>query len=399
MNTNITDKLRAGGMSRRSADGVDFIAASIGCEVAVVKAIVEVESSGSGMDVAGRVKVLFEKHKFYTHLTGAKRDAAVKAGLARKNWISPKNGGYKDQPNNEAALGFLIRAIAIDETAALKSASYGLGQVLGSNFALCGWRTVQDFVADMCASEDNHIKAILVFLVGNGLQASMRDRDFDAVARVYNGSANVAVYGEKMRDAYARMTGAAPAVKSPVRDAGLRIGSTGYRVEALQKRLNELGFPVVVDMDFGPATRRAVMSFQAEHLLEVDGVVGPMTQGTLDIAEASVPDARANASVETLRDNGSPVVKAADNQEKMGIIAAALAIFAALKEAGAIDDLKSLVTAVSGLKELGEPLEVVATFAASNWWLMAGGAGLALIFWSRKQKAALLTDYRNGRSV
>ncbi|NKW09393.1 N-acetylmuramidase family protein [Ochrobactrum tritici] len=83
--------------------------------------------------------------------------------------MKPADGGYKDQPNNGAALDLLCRAIKIDEAAALKSASYGLGQVLGENYAVCGWRSVQAFVADMCASEDSHVKAMLGFLKGMAL--------------------------------------------------------------------------------------------------------------------------------------------------------------------------------------------------------------------------------------
>ncbi|NKW09392.1 peptidoglycan-binding protein [Ochrobactrum tritici] len=112
-----------------------------------------------------------------------------------------------------------------------------------------------------------------------------------------------------MRIAYAKHAGKAPLIGSPVRASGLRLGSAGYRVEALQKRLNEIGFPVKVDSDFGTGTRRAVLAFQAENGLEVDGVVGPATQAALDTAEAKIPETRQNATMADLRAEGSTIVK------------------------------------------------------------------------------------------
>jgi len=45
--------------------------------------------------------------------------------------------------------------------------------------------------------------------------------------------------------------------------------------------LNQFGYPVDVDSEFGPQTYRAVRAFQSEHLdqhgqpLVIDGMVGP----------------------------------------------------------------------------------------------------------------------------
>ncbi len=63
--SDIINALMAGNMAKRSADGIAALATELGCETAVALAIVEVESNGKGYDSAGRVKVLFEKHKFY----------------------------------------------------------------------------------------------------------------------------------------------------------------------------------------------------------------------------------------------------------------------------------------------------------------------------------------------
>jgi hypothetical protein len=387
----------SGGVKRRSADGLKAVAANLKCELATVQAIVEVESNGSGIDGGGKVKVLFEKHKFYKHLTDPKkRAAAVKARLARKVWISPNQQGYDDQPNNAASLDLLTRAIAIDETAALKSASYGLGQVMGENYGLCGWPSVQAFVLDMCESEDKQVDAMMGFLVGNGLADELRAKDFDAVARVYNGNGQVKAYGAKLRTAYQKHAGKPAAIEDVVRLTGLRIGSGGYRVEALQKRLTEVGFPVKTDSDFGTTTRRAVMAFQAEKGLTVDGVVGAETQAALDVAESSVPEARQNATVQDLREQGSTIVKSADKQQAVGLLGTVTGGAVAVYKSGALDDIRGTADA---LTPFIDPLNSLIGLAAQYWWLAAIAGGAAVFVWARRAKLARLNDYRTGRAV
>jgi peptidoglycan hydrolase-like protein with peptidoglycan-binding domain len=392
----IYERLMSGGVKRRTPHAITALAQKNGFDVNAVNAIVDVESRGSGVDADGRVKVLFEKHRFYQNLPASKRAAAVKAGLARKDWISPKKGGYKDQPNNRAALEMLGRAMAIDETAALLSASYGLGQVMGENFRLCGWPSVQAFVLDMCESEDRHVDAMFGFLIGKGLKDEIAALDFDAVARVYNGSGQVETYGGRMKAAYQKFAGKPPVITSKVRNTGLRIGSKGYRVEALQKRLNELGYVVKIDSDFGEGTRRAVLAFQAEHGLDTDGVVGAETQSALDVAETSIPEARQNATIADLRAEGSSTIKAADKQQGLALLTVAGAGVGAADKAGLFDNLSQIsdtLQAVSG------PLASIVDVVSNNWWVLAVAAGGALFWWSRNIKKTRLAGYQAGRII
>lgn len=59
--------------------------------------------------------------------------------------------------------------------------------------------------------------------------------------------------------------------------ATIQQGSTGTAVTTLQNDLDQLGYNLSQDGVFGPATRAAVVSFQARHGLAQDGVVGPLT--------------------------------------------------------------------------------------------------------------------------
>jgi putative chitinase len=57
----------------------------------------------------------------------------------------------------------------------------------------------------------------------------------------------------------------------------LRRGSFGDAVRELQALLRAKGFDLSIDSDFGPATELAVMMFQKDNGLDVDGIVGRNT--------------------------------------------------------------------------------------------------------------------------
>ena len=63
----------------------------------------------------------------------------------------------------------------------------------------------------------------------------------------------------------------------------LTLGDRGPEVVALQQRLRDYGADIVVDGDFGVATRAAVIVFQSAHQLAADGVVGPETRAALGL--------------------------------------------------------------------------------------------------------------------
>ena len=53
----------------------------------------------------------------------------------------------------------------------------------------------------------------------------------------------------------------------------LGVGDQGNEVAEVQAELVKLGYDVVADGDFGPATVEAVKDFQAAHGMEIDGTV------------------------------------------------------------------------------------------------------------------------------
>lgn len=142
-------------------------------------AFLDVETRGEGFDGFGRPIILFEPHVFYRNLAGPKLKEAVRKGLAYASW------GERPYPRDSYPR--LKAAIAVDETAALKAASWGLGQVLGENHRMAGYATVQQFVAAMMEDEEKQLEASVNFIIAAGLDDNLRAHDWGGFALGYNG--------------------------------------------------------------------------------------------------------------------------------------------------------------------------------------------------------------------
>ena len=59
------------------------------------------------------------------------------------------------------------------------------------------------------------------------------------------------------------------------------MGSTGDGVKKLQQELNKHGYGLEVDGIFGNATQAAVRDYQTQNKLQVDGIAGQETLGSL----------------------------------------------------------------------------------------------------------------------
>ena len=179
-------------------DDIDLprIGAEIGVGEDEIHAVIDVETAGGGIDSKGRLKMLFEPHIFYRHLSGAKRDRAVAEGLAYPKW---KRSYPKDSYPR------LKKAMAIDETAALKSASWGLGQILGQNHKLAGYATPQAMVTDFVEGEAQQLRGMVMFIKNTGLADKLHNHDWAGFARGYNGAGYAAnKYDKKLAAAYAK---------------------------------------------------------------------------------------------------------------------------------------------------------------------------------------------------
>lgn len=181
-------------------DDIDLprIAARIGVGEDEIHALLDVESAGTGFDFKGRPKMLFEPHVFWRELgPGPERDLAVKRGLAYPKW---RPGTYP--PDSYPRL---MAARAINPEAAMRSASWGLGQVMGFNCVKAGYASASQMVADFLDDEERHLEAMITFIVSAGLDDELRRHDWAGFARGYNGPGFAKNgYDRKMATAYAK---------------------------------------------------------------------------------------------------------------------------------------------------------------------------------------------------
>lgn len=180
----------------------DLDLALIGREIGVgedeIHAVLDVEAAGSGFDAKGRPKMLFEPHVFWRELgPGAAREKAAAAGLAYPRW---KPGAYPKDSYPR-----LAKAVEIDEEAALRSASWGLGQVMGFNCKAAGYPFAKAMVVAFMDDEEAHLRAMIRFIVTNGLDDELRRHDWAGFARGYNGAGFAKNgYDKKLAASFAR---------------------------------------------------------------------------------------------------------------------------------------------------------------------------------------------------
>lgn len=256
----------AGPATPLSDHDIEAAAGQLCCQVAAVRAVIDVESRG-GFLPDKRPKILFERHYFH-RLSGGS------FGGAHPDISHPVWGGYG--AGGAAQYDRLHRAIALNRDAALRSASWGSFQIMGDNCKMVGFANVEDFVAAMVSGAPAHLMTFVKFVKKAALDDELRRRDWAGFARGYNGpNYRANKYDEKLAAAFAFHDAGGPRADSPL--PTLRMGDQGDDVKRLQGLLK-----IGVDGDFGPNTKAAVVKFQKAKGLYPDGVVGKNTWGLLE---------------------------------------------------------------------------------------------------------------------
>lgn len=182
---------------------IEEVATWLSCEVAAVKAVCSVEAAGHGFLPDGRPKILFEAHVF-GRLTDHRYDDEH-PNISAPSWDRSLYGAGGAHQYDR-----LAEAMALDEEAALKSASWGMFQIMGMNAGICGYvlegtekePDVRAFVTDMLDSERNHLIAFARFCRETGAARHLVNQDWRSFARVYNGPGQVEAYADRLAEAY-----------------------------------------------------------------------------------------------------------------------------------------------------------------------------------------------------
>ncbi len=178
------------------------VAQLIGCSVAAVRAVIEVEAAGSGFLNDGRPKILFEAH-WFSDFTDGRFDNS-NDDISSPVWNPDLYVGGAGEWDR------LYRAVRLGREAALKSASWGLGQIMGFNYQSAGYASVEAFVCDMHQSEGKQLAAMFNFIKSNQLDQFLINQDWAGFALRYNGESYQANrYDEKLAEAHDRWSNAA----------------------------------------------------------------------------------------------------------------------------------------------------------------------------------------------
>ncbi len=176
-------------------------------EYAELKAFLMVESSGNGDGIQFEPSVFAKwlnrlnvPHTFSQEVTASgKTIYYIKCkGFELRNGVDVQN---------KERLAYAI-AWKMDERAAKLATSYGLGQILGENYALAGYENAQEMINSFNESEVNQLHAICSFLDKRGIRKYLQANDWYNVAKLYNGAGFIKEpdiskrYDTKLKEAY-----------------------------------------------------------------------------------------------------------------------------------------------------------------------------------------------------
>jgi hypothetical protein len=234
----------------------DGVRAALKVDEASLWSILAVETRGFGFLDDRRPKILFERHIFSKRTKG--RFDATAPDLS-----NPKKGGYSI--GGAAEYERLNRAVALDRRAALESASWGLGQVMGFNAQAAGYTDVDAMITAFAADEDAQLEGAARFILSKpALAAAAAERNWARFAFFYNGSEYAKnKYDVHLKENYDTFT------------LGLK---PNLEMRTAQACLTYLAYkPRGVDGLLGPGTQAALMRFQTDAQMEVTGKLDDAT--------------------------------------------------------------------------------------------------------------------------
>ncbi|WP_296939610.1 TIGR02594 family protein [uncultured Marivita sp.] len=175
-----------------------------------------------------------------------------------------------------------------------------------------------------------------------------------------------------------------------VRRAGNVAQSVTMSVEAVQRRLKDLGYHEVgqIDGKVGPRTRAAILAFRQDNDLALAPIIDVVLTEALDRASSReiAPERASGAPAE------SRILTAANAQIGLGVIGAAGSIGSqiapALVEAEQARDMAGRVFTLIGLEEW---------LSVSLPWIGAA-VFIGVVFYALRAKAARIDDHRTGKT-
>ena len=196
-----------------------------------------------------------------------------------------------------------------------------------------------------------------------------------------------------------------------VADDMLRKGDQGPLVGALQERLAALGYAVGrTDNIYGDRMEAAVLAFQKQNGLVLDGIIGPETRTALnsDAAKRMPVGERANATVQDLKNAGSTTIAVTQTIKATAKAVGGVSVVTgvanevvapAVPPIDVIATTKDVITEVNSWKVIVASIEDAFTWATSHWWVFAIVVAFAFYKWGDKIEFRRLLDHQSGANL
>jgi predicted flap endonuclease-1-like 5' DNA nuclease len=196
---------RLGGLLQTLAD-------QLAIDPGLAVAVWTVESGGRPFGPDGRMIIRFENHIFHDWWGKYNSDAFARHFTfnTHQRWqdhqwrLSPGQPWRTFHGNQNDEWAVFDFARTLDDTAARLSISMGGPQIMGFNYTVTGYASVQRMFDDFAASERNQVAGFFNFVRSRGDRAiqMLQSSDFVGFAEIYNGSGQAAAYGSLIRQTY-----------------------------------------------------------------------------------------------------------------------------------------------------------------------------------------------------
>ena len=171
-----------------------IVADELGVEIPAIKAVVSIEAGAQmkgfwapGIPVINFDRTMYNKFRRAKPVKGAKGEKvpAGLSGYALREWTQ------------------LINARKVNATGANMGTFWGMFQIGGFNYKLCGCGSVDEFVRLMAYSELEQLELFAAFIKNTGMLPDLQSKNWAAFARKYNGPSYARRgYHTKMAAAY-----------------------------------------------------------------------------------------------------------------------------------------------------------------------------------------------------
>lgn len=172
-------------------------AEKLGVEVAAIKAVVSIEAGAAmkGFFAPGVPVINFDAamyRRFVGKVSNKQGDKSTKVpsgltGYGLKEWTQ------------------LVNARKVNAQAANMGTFWGMFQLGGFNYKLCGCESIDEFVDLMSYSEAEQLELFVIFIENSGMLPDLKAKNWAGFARKFNGASYARRgYHTKMASAYAK---------------------------------------------------------------------------------------------------------------------------------------------------------------------------------------------------